>query len=203
MKCNQTKRGILFFICFQAFLYSTAQNRLTNGTYKNIYDMLKDVPGLDVTTNGGKAGSIIVRGVSSLKSQQQPLFVIDNSIYTGDIMNVNVQDVDHISVLKDAASLTAYGAQGSAGVIIITTKKGTTLLHNPIIENHTESAYTYFIEHKTNLKIIGWDDKTIIEGTIHKQVDTVLVFIKRRKEVIVPLRFIKKVEILPNEEGLY
>ena len=96
MKYNYLTRGILFFICFQFFLYSGAQNRLTNGTYKNIYDMLKEVPGLEVSTNGGKAGSIIIRGISSLKSQQQPLFVIDNSIYTGDIMNVNVQDVENI-----------------------------------------------------------------------------------------------------------
>ena len=200
MKYNYTIRGILFVICFQFFLFTTAQNRLTNGTYKNIYDMLKDVPGLDVTTNGGKAGSIVIRGISSLKSQQQPLFVIDNSIYTGDIMNVNVQDVDNISVLKDAASLTAYGAQGSAGVIIISTKKGATVTKGPLVENHSESAYTYFIEHKTNLKIIGLDDKTIIEGPIYKQMDTLLVFVKRKKEVTVPLRLIKRVEMLPNED---
>ena len=200
MKYNYTIRGILFVICFQFFLFATAQNRLTNGTYKNIYDMLKDVPGLDVTTNGGKAGSIIIRGISSLKSQQQPLFVIDNSIYSGDIMNVNVQDVENISVLKDAASLTAYGAQGSAGVIIISTKKGAIISKGPLVENHNESAYTYFIDHKTNLKIIGLDDKIIIEGVISKQMDTVLVFIKKRKEVNIPLRLIKRVEMLPNED---
>jgi TonB-dependent SusC/RagA subfamily outer membrane receptor len=191
---------ILCIVFFQNTICLTAQNRLTNGTYKNIYDMLKDVPGLDVTTNGGKAGSIIIRGMSSLKSQQQPLFVIDNSIYNGDIMNLNVQDVDNISVLKDAASLTAYGAQGNAGVIIITTKKGATVIKGPLVENHSESAYTYFIEHNTKLKIIGLDDKTIIEGSIVKQVDTLLVFIKRKKEVTIPLRLIKRVEMLPNED---
>ena len=200
MKYNYLTRGILFFICFQFFLYSGAQNRLTNGTYKNIYDMLKEVPGLEVSTNGGKAGSIIIRGISSLKSQQQPLFVIDNSIYTGDIMNVNVQDVENITVLKDAASLTTYGAQGSAGVIIISTKKGTIISNGPVVENYNQSAYAYFIEHNTNLKIIGLDDKTIIKGIIKKQVDTVLVFIKKRKEVIVPIKLIKRVEMLPSDD---
>jgi TonB-dependent SusC/RagA subfamily outer membrane receptor len=200
MKYNYLTRGILLFICFQFFLLGSAQNKFTNGNFRNIYDLLKEVPGLEVTTNGSKTGSIIVRGISSLKRQQQPLFVIDNSIYSGDIMNVNVQDVENISVLKDGASLTAYGAQGSAGVIIISTKKGTTISNGPVVENYSESAYAYFIDHKTNLKIIGLDDKTIIEGVIKKQVDTGLVFIKKRKEVIVPIKLIKRVEMLPSDD---
>jgi TonB-dependent SusC/RagA subfamily outer membrane receptor len=200
MKYNYLTRGILLFICFQFFLLSSAQNKFTNGNFRNIYDLLKEVPGLEVTTNGSKTGSIIVRGISSLKRQQQPLFVIDNSIYSGDIMNVNVQDVENISVLKDGASLTAYGAQGSAGVIIISTKKGTTISNGPVVENYSESAYAYFIDHKTNLKIIGLDDKTIIEGVIKKQVDTGLVFINKRKEVIVPIKLIKRVEMLPSDD---
>lgn len=200
MKYNYLTRVILFFICFQFFLLGSAQNKFTNGNFRNIYDLLKEVPGLEVTTNGSKTGSIIVRGISSLKRQQQPLFVIDNSIYSGDIMNVNVQDVENISVLKDGASLTAYGAQGSAGVIIISTKKGTTISNGPVVENYSESAYAYFIDHKTNLKIIGLDDKTIIEGVIKKQVDSGLVFINKRKEVIVPIKLIKRVEMLPSDD---
>jgi len=200
MKYNYLTRGILLFICFQFFLLGSAQNKFTNGNFRNIYDLLKEVPGLEVTTNGSKTGSIIVRGIGSLKRQQQPLFVIDNSIYSGDIMNVNVQDVENISVLKDGASLTAYGAQGSAGVIIISTKKGTTISNGPVVENYSESVYAYFIDHKTNLKIIGLDDKTIIEGVIKKQVDTGLVFINKRKEVIVPIKLIKRVEMLPSDD---
>ena len=51
-----------------------------------------------------------------------------------------------------------------------------------------------------NLKIIGLDDKTIIEGVIKKQVDTGLVFIKKRKEVIIPIKLIKRVEMLPSDD---
>jgi TonB-dependent SusC/RagA subfamily outer membrane receptor len=190
---------ILIGFCFFGLLGNT-QSRLPQGSYKTIYDMLKDVPGLEVTTNGGKAGNIIVRGTSSLKSQQPPLFVVDQTVYNGDIMNINVHDVESISVLKDAASLTTYGAQGNAGVILITTKKGSTTSANPIVENYNKSAYSYFIEHKTNLKIIGLDDHTILEGVIQKQVDTLLFFIKRRKEITVPIRLIKKVEMLPDQD---
>lgn len=179
-------------------LYAQAQTKLTVGTYKNIYDMLKDVPGLEVTTNGGKAGNVIIRGISSFKSQQQPLYVVDGSVFNGDIMNINPQDVDNISVLKDAASATAYGSQGNAGVIVITTKKGSVITQQPQVESYNKSAYSYFIEHQTNLKIIGMDDKAIIEGVIQKQADSVLIFIKKRKEVVVPIRLIKKVEMIPE-----
>jgi len=189
------------FICILIFasLKSQAQSKLTVGTYKNIYDMLKDVPGLEVTTNGGKAGSVIIRGISSFKSQQQPLYVVDGSVFNGDIMNVNPQDVDNISVLKDAASATAYGSQGNAGVIVITTKKGASISQQPQVQSYNKSAYSYFIEHQTNLKIIGMDDKTIMEGVIQKQVDSVLIFIKKRKEIAIPIRLIKKVEMLPED----
>lgn len=186
---------LLFCICTSLH----AQTKLTVGTYKNIYDMLKDVPGLEVTSNGGKAGNVIIRGISSFKSQQQPLYVIDGSVYNGDIMNINPQDVDNISVLKDAASATAYGSQGNAGVIVITTKKGATISQQPQVQSYNKSAYTYFIEHQSNLKIVGLDDKTIIEGIIQKQVDSVLIFIKKRKEVSVPIRLIKKVEMIPED----
>jgi TonB-dependent SusC/RagA subfamily outer membrane receptor len=176
-----------------------AQTKLTVGTYKNIYDMLKDVPGLEVTTNGGKAGNVIIRGISSFKSQQQPLFVVDGTVFNGDIMNINPQDVDNISVLKDAASATAYGSQGNAGVIVITTKKGATISQQPQVESYNKSAYSYFIEHQSNLKIIGMDDKTILEGVIQKQVDSVLIFIKKRKEIAIPIRLIKRVEMIPED----
>jgi TonB-dependent SusC/RagA subfamily outer membrane receptor len=176
-----------------------SQTKLTIGSYKNIYDMLRDVPGLDVTTNGGKAGSIIIRGISSFKSQQPPLFVVDGTVYGGDIMNINPQDVDNISVLKDAASATAYGAQGNSGVIVITTKKGTTTIIAPQVSTYSKSAYSYFIEHQTHIKLINFEDKEIIDGVIQKQVDSLLIFIKKRKEIAIPIRLIKKVEMVPED----
>jgi hypothetical protein len=188
---------VFLIICTCTSLH--AQTKLTVGTYKNIYDMLKDVPGLEVTTNGGKAGSVTIRGISSFRSQQQPLFVVDGTVFNGDIMNINPQDVDNISVLKDAASATAYGSQGNAGVIVITTKKGSVISQQPQVQSYNKSAYSYFIEHQSNLKIIGMDDKTIVEGVIQKQVDSVLIFIKKRKEIAIPIRLIKRVEMIPED----
>ncbi|MEP7144680.1 MAG: TonB-dependent receptor plug domain-containing protein [Ferruginibacter sp.] len=172
-------------------------NNVTQGTYKTIFEMLKDVPGLEVkTSNDRNGGSIIVRGTGSLNNQKPPLFVIDGTVYAGDISNINPQDVDVISVLKDAASATAYGAQGAGGVILITTKHGSKVANDPVVTSHNESAYTYFIEHKTRLKVIGINDEVLIEGVIQKQQDSSLVFIKKKKEVLIPVKSIKKVEMV-------
>lgn len=175
-------------------------NNVTQGTYKTIYEMLRDVPGLEVkASNDRSGGSVTVRGTGSLNNQKQPLVIVDGTVYGGNLSSINPQDVDGISVLKDAASAAAYGVQGAGGVIVITTKKGAAPVTNAVVTNHTESAYTYFIEHKTKLKVIGLDDAVIIEGVIQKQRDSSLVFIKKRKEVLVPVSRIKKVEMLLAE----
>ena len=172
-------------------------NTLPPGSYKTIFEMLKEVPGLEVSTSGDKTGgTVVIRGVGSLRNQKNPLIVVDGSIYGGDISTINPQDVDGISVLKDAASATAYGAQGAAGVIVITTKKGSGVVNNAVVSTHTESAYTYFIEHKTNLKVFGQDEKVIIEGVIEKQLGESLIFMKKRKELVVPIKDIKRVEMI-------
>lgn len=167
------------------------------GTFRTIFEMLREVPGLEVKTSNDKSGgSVIVRGISSLTNQRPPLFVIDGVIYTGDISNINPQDVDGISVLKDAASASAFGAQGAAGVILITTKKGQGVNKQAVVSSYNTSAYTYFIEHKTPLKVVGHNDSVLIEGVIQKQQDSILIFIKKRKEVRVAVRDIKRVEMI-------
>jgi TonB-dependent SusC/RagA subfamily outer membrane receptor len=170
------------------------------GSYKTIYDMLKDVPGLEVRTGSGRDGTVIVRGLGTFTGKSTPLFVIDGTIFGGaDIANLNPQDIDGITVLKDAASLTAYGAQGANGVISITTKKGSSGMNaKAAVSNHTESAYTYFIDHKTPLKVYGLDDKVIIEGVIERQAGDTLIFIKRRKDFPVTVASIKRVEMVPQ-----
>lgn len=199
------KQIVILSCCFYLLLISpnsSAQaptNKVTPGTYKTIYEMLRDVPGLDVKiTSDRSGGTVIIRGTGSLNNQKPPLFVVDGSIYSGDITNINPQDVDAISVLKDAASAAAYGAQGAAGVIIITTKKGEGVTTNAVVSNYSKSAYTYFIEHKTPLKVIGHDDKVIIEGIIQGQKNNSLVFIKKKKKILIPVRDIKKVEMINN-----
>ena len=83
------------------------------------------VPGLNVTTSSGRPGStpaINVRGVTSINGAS-PLVLIDGAV--GDLNRVNPNDVESISVIKDAAAAAVYGARAAFGVILVTTKSGT------------------------------------------------------------------------------
>jgi TonB-linked SusC/RagA family outer membrane protein len=84
-------------------------------------------PGLMITTSSGNIGQspeIHLRGmVGSVNADAKPLILLDN-VPIPDMMAVNPEDVESISVLKDAASASIYGARGSWGVILITSKKG-------------------------------------------------------------------------------
>ena len=82
------------------------------------------VPGLNVTSGSGRPGqaaTLNIRGWNSINGGS-PLVLIDG--VEGDIQYINPADVDNISVIKDAAAAAIYGAKGSAGVILVTTKTG-------------------------------------------------------------------------------
>lgn len=66
-----------------------------------------------------------IRGISSINGELQPLIVVDNFPYEGDINSINPNDVNEITVLKDAAAASIWGARAGNGVIVITTKSGT------------------------------------------------------------------------------
>ena len=94
------------------------------------------VAGLEVTTGGGSAGGgskIRIRGSASLNASNEPLIVIDGVPVEGNGMTgasnllntINPNDIESMSVLKDASAAALYGARATNGVIIITTKKGT------------------------------------------------------------------------------
>lgn len=57
-------------------------------------------------------------------ASNNPLYVVDGIPYEGDISAVNSQDIESMTVLKDAAAAALYGARGANGVILVTTKKG-------------------------------------------------------------------------------
>ena len=129
------------------------KNEITGSTVQVQGDALEDVPvtsidqalqgkvaGLTISTSSGTPGAvqdIRIRGVGSITAGNEPLFVIDgvpviNSDFSGStaqstlsaLSSLNSNDVESITVLKDASATSAYGARGSNGVIVITTKKG-------------------------------------------------------------------------------
>lgn len=72
----------------------------------------------------GATSSFRIRGISSINAGNEPLVVVDGVPYDGDINTINPADIENITVLKDAASSALYGARGSNGVILVTTKNG-------------------------------------------------------------------------------
>jgi len=81
--------------------------------------------GVQVTSNGGDPGAgsrIIIRGMGSF-TNPDPLYVVDG-IQGGDINSIPAQDIENITVLKDASSTAIYGTAAANGVVLITTKKG-------------------------------------------------------------------------------
>lgn len=73
---------------------------------------------------GTNQSAITIRGRSTILANPNPLIVIDNFPYNGDISNINPEDVESITILKDAAAAAIWGAFSGNGVIVITTKKG-------------------------------------------------------------------------------
>ncbi|MEI7831203.1 MAG: SusC/RagA family TonB-linked outer membrane protein, partial [Prolixibacteraceae bacterium] len=83
--------------------------------------------GVQVNTSYGQPGSdpsIRIRGFGSVNYSSDPLIVLDGSPFNGVMANINPADIESVNFLKDAASTALYGARGSNGVIMITTKKG-------------------------------------------------------------------------------
>ncbi len=111
--------------------YTVIDNRMLNQqTGLNILDRLNGVTS-SLLFNIGKQNpnprnttGITIRGLSTINGPLDPLIVVDNFIYDGSISNINPNDVESITVLKDAAATSIWGARAGNGVIVITTKKG-------------------------------------------------------------------------------
>lgn len=121
--------------------YGSQVKRNVTGAVQNIdAKEIKDIPvsqmtqklqgklaGVQISQTTGKPGqgmSVRVRGQLSVSAGSDPLYVVDGFPITGNISNLNPDEIDDISVLKDAASTSLYGSRAANGVVLITTKKG-------------------------------------------------------------------------------
>ncbi|MDY3537370.1 SusC/RagA family TonB-linked outer membrane protein [Riemerella anatipestifer] len=86
-----------------------------------------EASGVRVITTSGQPGSepkIRVRGFGSVNGNREPLYVLDGVPYSGNVSAINPDDIESMSVLKDATATAIYGARGANGVVLINTKKG-------------------------------------------------------------------------------
>ena len=99
------------------------------GTTNAMEALQGSVPGAQITQSTGRAGSdfnIQIRGKSSIQGTSKPLYVVDGVI-CDDIGFLNPQDIERMDILKDASSTAIYGSRATAGVVIVTTKSGSSL----------------------------------------------------------------------------
>ena len=86
-----------------------------------------EMAGVQILNNNGQPGvgaSVRIRGVGSINAGMAPLYVVDGVPFDGDLSSLNTNDIENITVLKDAASTSLYGARGANGIVMITTKSG-------------------------------------------------------------------------------
>lgn len=100
-------------------------------------------PGVATNSGSGQPGSgqaVRIRGFGSVTGAMDPLYILDGAPYDGVINSLNPNDIESISVLKDASASALYGARAANGVIIITTKQGKK--NNDIIELRATTGIT-------------------------------------------------------------
>lgn len=85
------------------------------------------VAGVNIISSGGMPGenpTIRIRGVGSINASAEPLIVLDGAPFSGNINAISSDQIESMTVLKDASSTALYGSRGANGVILITTKRG-------------------------------------------------------------------------------
>ncbi|HZH71709.1 MAG TPA: SusC/RagA family TonB-linked outer membrane protein, partial [Mariniphaga sp.] len=125
----------------------TVDEKITNRSLPNVSSMMQGlIPGLAVSQNSGMAGrneaNLLIRGMGTVNNAN-PLLVVDG-MPDVDINRINLNDIESISVLKDASSSAIYGSRAANGVILITTKSGKGMTKTTI-----NASATYAIEHPT------------------------------------------------------
>ena len=115
---------------------SIKSDDFNKGVFTNAGELLQGkLAGVNISANSGEPGAaqnVIIRGIGSLRSGTQPLYVVDgllldnasNGVDTNPLNFLNPGDIESIDVLKDASAAAVYGSRASNGVVVITTKKG-------------------------------------------------------------------------------
>lgn len=100
------------------------EKRQASNVTKTLQGAVAGVSGTALSGQPGSSGTIRIRGVNSISASANPLYVVDGMPYEGNINAINTMDIESITVLKDAAANSMYGARGANGVVLITTRKG-------------------------------------------------------------------------------
>lgn len=116
-------------------------------------------PGVQVNNTYGEPGSapsIRIRGFGSVNGSNSPLYVVDGIPFDGNIADLNSNDIESLTVLKDASSAALYGSRAANGVILITTKKAKSMDKPTVTFTTNHGAYTRGIKEYARLDADRW-----------------------------------------------
>lgn len=138
------------------------------------------VPGLNISTGSGQPGSsntsVILRGIGSINGNTEPLYVIDGiPMSSANFRSINQNDIENVTVLKDAGATSIYGNRGANGVIVVTTKRASfeqdlqiKYVGNIGVSSLQNNKYNFMggaelmrFENQTQLNNVRWAQKDI------------------------------------------
>lgn len=143
--------------------------------------------------NSNRPNDISIRGRSTILSNDQPLIVVDNFPFEGNLNNINPNDIENITILKDAAAASIWGVRAGNGVIIVTTKRGKanqplsieinsniTFTEKPNLFYRPTISSSDFISLEQNLFSRGYYDSDI-QSTNNPPITPVVELLQKRK----------------------
>ncbi|KEO73243.1 SusC/RagA family TonB-linked outer membrane protein [Anditalea andensis] len=128
--------------------------QIANRPIANVANAIEgQVAGVITSSASGQPGSapeIRIRGVGSVNASASPLYVVDGVPFDGDLSNLNPEDIEDMTILKDASSSALYGSRAANGVIMITTKRG----------KKSASNFNFKVQHGTASRALPEYDRT-------------------------------------------
>lgn len=138
-------------------------DQIANRPIANVANAIEgQVAGVITTSASGQPGSspgIRIRGIGSVNASSSPLYVVDGVPFDGNLSNLNPEDIEDMTILKDASSAALYGSRAANGVIMITTKRG----------KKSRSSFNFKAQHGTASRAlpeydrIGADDYYVMQ----------------------------------------
>lgn len=126
-----------------------------------------NAPGVQVngsTGSPGSAPSIVIRGIGTINGSTDICYVVDGVIFNGTINDLNPNDIESMTVLKDAASCAIYGVRAANGVVLITTKKATKKDKVDVTLQVREGIYTRGLAQYNTLGTNDWMNMTFVQA---------------------------------------
>lgn len=176
--------------------FSSVDNKLLQQQVTtNIMDRLPAIAnGLTVSKGLTEDGQLMIRGLSTMQGPKNPLIVVDNFPYEGSISNINPNIIETVTILKDAAASSIWGARAANGVIVITTKAAKTnqttsveftanmtLSTKPDLSYSRQISSSDFIDVEMKLFNQGYYD-TDLNSTSHPTLTPVVTILNKEKQ---------------------